>query len=235
MKCANCGTDVQSGEKYCPNCGQSLIPGQKKSNNTLIVVLVVVGVMFLLGIVAVAGFSGLYFAGSKHIQSTVEENMQSNSANNNESTTQEEKTTTIESNGYRFTIPSYATASLSDQKILVTLHGGKSVLAIIVQSGTQYDTLLSMKDQIKSLLAAQEGAQNYDMSKAVTEEKTYNGMPFLVTRDISDGNFLLDIAYGKAGDNVLFIASVTNSDGSALSESERAEAYGIVASGTKIQ
>ena len=96
-----------------------------------------------------------------------------------------------------------------------------------------YNTLVTMKDQIKTALSAQEGAEDYDMSKAVTEEKEYGGKPFLITKNIGSGNYNLDISYGKADDNNIYIISITKSNGTELSESERAEMYGIVASGQK--
>ena len=184
-------------------------------------------------IVAVVAFVVAFIIGFSMTSNNKADNKNTNN-NSNESTTSESvesvSTKDFEYKGYTFTIPSHSKASDSGNNMLITAHDGKYVIAVIVQDG-KYSTMVARKDQLQDLLKAQESGKDYDMSNAVTEEKTYGQMPFLIVRDISNGEFILDVGYGKADENNLFVVSVTKSDGTKLTDSERQELYEIVATG----
>lgn len=233
MKCSMCGAEIKEGDKFCTKCGQAVVPTKTNSNvnetNKKPNIGLIIGIVAL---VIVAALAILLVIGLKEEKSVKKASNEPVINNNNEKTGKNETPKTIEFNGYTFTVPASSKASVSGDKLYVYGPGSKWVGVVMTQEG-DYNTLVTMKDQIKTALSAQEGAEDYDMSKAVTEEKEYGGKPFLITKNIGSGNYNLDISYGKADDNNIYIISITKSNGTELSESERAEMYGIVASGQK--
>ena len=97
----------------------------------------------------------------------------------------------------------------------------------------KFETIVSAKDQIKTILSNQNGTEDYDMTNAVTEEKEYGGKEFIITKNIKSGIYYLDISYGKADENTVYVISVTKSDGTELEEADRNIIYSIVASANK--
>ena len=228
MYCNKCGSEIKEDDRFCTNCGnavkeenQTTEIKQKKNNAGLIVGIIILAVIAVLAVITTLD-SKKENAGQTPAEP----------ANENTQTVPEQTPKTVEFNGYTFTIPVNVTPSTSDDKLFIYGPQSKWVGVVMMQEG-KYDTLVSMKDQIKTALSAQEGAEQYDMTAAVTEEKEYGGKPFLITRDIKSGNYSLDISYGKADDNNVYVISITKSDGTALTEAERAEMYTIVASGQK--
>ena len=80
-----------------------------------------------------------------------------------------------------------------------------------------------MKDQIVSLLQAQENSESYDFTNAVTTEKTYDGTRFLITSGIKQGTIDLDIAYAET-DGGVFVVSIAKTGG-LINEADRDELY----------
>lgn len=231
MKCSNCGADLKEGEKYCSKCGKEvknnkgkgLNNQRRKSHAGLIAAVFTLFIIAFISIVVVIG--------AKTDKKTP--NYDNNDIeNNSEKTDKNTEPTTLEFKGYTFTIPSNVTASVSGEQLFVYGPGSKWVGVVMTQEG-KYETLISMKDQIKTALSAQEGADSYNMDNAITEEKEYGGKPFLVTRNIGSATYDLDITYGKADDNNIYVISITKSDSTELTEAERTEMYTIVASGQK--
>lgn len=160
---------------------------------------------------------------------TPDTNTQTNVDENNEGQDQtEEDTQTVTYGDYNFIVPADFNATPSTSQLLITSSDNNLAEAIIYQSGTGYDTLASMKDQIISLLQAQESSSSYDFTNAVTTEKTYDGTRFLITSGIKQGTIDLDITYAET-DGGVFVVSIAKTGGS-INESDREQLYTIVAS-----
>ena len=160
---------------------------------------------------------------------TPDTNTQTNVDENNEEQDQtKEDTQTVTYGDYNFIVPADFNATPSTSQLLITSSDNNLAEAIIYQSGTGYDTLASMKDQIISLLQAQESSSSYDFTNAVTTEKTYDGTRFLITSGIKQGTIDLDITYAET-DGGVFVVSIAKTGGS-INESDREQLYTIVAS-----
>ncbi len=238
MKCTNCGAEIKESENFCTNCGTAIsekvetlqtedlkapVNQRKNSHAVLIAVVFVLAVIAVIGILAVLGLKSTETP-------TVDNQGSTESVNQDEEKVAEP--TAISFNGYTFTVPAECKASVSNNQLFVYGPGSTWVGVVMMQEGS-YDTLVSMKDQIKTALSAQEGADAYDITNAITEEKEYGGKSFLITRNIKSGTYNLDISYGKADDNNIYVVSITKSNGTELAENERLEMYSIVASGQK--
>ena len=249
MKCNHCGAEIKEGEKFCTNCGQKVETqtqtlqsnnlnqqnNQRRKSNVGLIVGLIVGVV-VLGIISIV--SVILVIVSKEVKQTndiikQENSEQVESPGSSENSNNQNTPTTIDFNNYKFTVPSDCKASVSNNQLIIYGPNNKWVGVIMTQAGN-YDTLVSMKDQIKTALSNQEGAEKYDLTNAVTEEKTYGGMSFLITKNIISESYNLDISYGKADDNNVFVVSLTNSNSSSLTETERIKMYSIAASGHKI-
>lgn len=146
----------------------------------------------------------------------------------NDELEKKEEPQTVTYSDYSFVVPADFNASPSTSQLLITSADNNIAEAIIYQSGTGYDTLASMKDQIVSLLQAQENSESYDFTNAVTTEKTYDGTRFLITSGIKQGTIDLDIAYAET-DGGVFVVSIAKTGG-LINEADRDELYSIVAS-----
>lgn len=146
----------------------------------------------------------------------------------NDELEKKEEPQTVTYSDYSFVVPADFNASPSTSQLLITSSDNNIAEAIIYQSGTGYDTLASMKDQIVSLLQAQENSESYDFTNAVTTEKTYDGTRFLITSGIKQGTIDLDIAYAET-DGGVFVVSIAKTGG-LINEADRDELYSIVAS-----
>ena len=146
----------------------------------------------------------------------------------NDELEKKEEPQTVTYSDYSFVVPADFNASPSTSQLLITSSDNNIAEAIIYQSGTGYDTLASMKDQIVSLLQAQENSESYDFTNAVTTEKTYDGTRFLITSGIKQGTIDLDIAYAETNGGV-FVVSIAKTGG-LINEADRDELYSIVAS-----
>ncbi|MBR3198419.1 MAG: zinc ribbon domain-containing protein [Bacilli bacterium] len=222
MKCNKCGSEIKGNDKFCTNCGE--IIKQKKNDTGLIIGIIVLVVVALIAI--------LVTLNKKQTEPTPTNETQEAQTKVTEET-QVEEPKLIEFKGYKYSIPTNMTASVSGDKLFIYGPKSKWVGVVMTQAGS-YDTLVSVKEQIKTALSAQEGAEKYDISNAVTEEKVYGGKPFLVTKNIISENYKLDISYGKADDNTIYVISVTENHGEELTETERTEMYSIVAGAEKI-
>lgn len=237
MKCTNCGNDIKEGEKFCIKCGKKIEENveqlhnnnlnqfnnqRKKSHAGLIAGIFALAIITIIAVIIVISFKSV---------DEIEKNPGDNPTTNEPQAEQKEKY--IEFNEYTFTVPADCTSSVSGNQLFVYGPGSKWVGVVMMQEGS-YDTLVTMKDQIKTALSAQEEAKNYDLTNAITEEKTYGGKSFLITRNIKSESYSLDISYGKADENHIYIVSITKSDSTELTESERIKMYSIVASGNKI-
>ena len=140
----------------------------------------------------------------------------------------EKDTQTVTYSDYNFTVPADFNATPSTSQLLITSSDNNLAEAIIYQSGSGYDTLVSMKNQIISFLQAQENSASYDFTNAVTTEKTYDGTRFLITSGIKQGTIDLDITYAET-DGGVFVVSIAKTGGS-INEADRQELYSIVAS-----
>ena len=203
-----------------PNYGMN-----NKKSPVPIIIAAIVGVILIIGIFAAIMFLKVE-DNTQTETNTVEEN---NDNKNKVEEPKEEETKTVEYEGFTFTIPSDFAATPSTSQLLIT-SGINLASAIIYQSGTTYDTLSSMKDQVISVLEAQEASdsQGYDFSNAVTEEKTYDGTRFLITKGIKQGDIDLDMTYAETKDGV-FVVSIAKTNGD-IEEEDRDTFYSIVAS-----
>lgn len=216
------------------NMYQNNIPNQYQTQNNMNNVpnkktpwgLIIGAIILALAIIAV--FVGISM--SKEDNNTTNDNNGNNTIEKEDNNTTKEESTTAEYSDYTFTIPSGFNATPSSSQLLITNDKNTIASAIIYQSGTGYDTLASMKDQIVSLLEAQEtsSSQNYDFTNAVTEEKTYDGTRFLITSGIAQGTIDLDITYAETQDGV-FVVSIAKTNGT-ITDSDRQTLYSIVAS-----
>ena len=147
-----------------------------------------------------------------------------------EEDTPTEESETVTYSDFSFTIPSGFNATSSSSQLLITNDENTLASAIIYQTGTSYDTLVSMKDQVINVLKSQETSQSegYDFTNAITEEMTFDGTHFLVTSGVKQGTIDLDITYAEAKDGV-FVVSIAKTSGN-ITDSERETLYSIVAS-----
>ncbi|MBR2708193.1 MAG: zinc ribbon domain-containing protein [Bacilli bacterium] len=234
MKCTNCYCEVKETDIYCKNCGQEIKREEKsvvefsnpkfkrRNSHPWLIVGIIVFLML-------AAFIGTIIFFIKY-----DEEHPTETYNTNEQIDKREnkKTKQVKFNSYTFTVPSDLETSSTDDKLFIYGKNNIWVGVVMMQEG-KYETILEAKDQIKTLLSNQSGAQNYDMTNAVTEEKDYNGKNFLITRNIKSGSYSLDVSYGKADENNIYVISVTKSDGTELEESERETMYSAVATGIK--
>lgn len=200
------------------------------NNNKKTPVGLIIGVV-VAAIIIIAVFAGISMANEedKASDKTPETNTQTNKVENNDNQNKtEEKTQTVTYSNYNFIVPAEFKATPSTSQLLITSSDNKLAEAIIYQSGTGYDTLASMKEQIVSLLKAQENSESYDFTNAVTTEKTYDNTKFLITSGIKQGSIDLDITYAET-DGGVFVVSIAKTGGS-ITEADRGELYAIVAS-----
>lgn len=245
MKCTNCGEELKTDDKYCTNCGHqteekkeisqdntiSQFDSQRKKSNTgLIVGLIALGIIAVISVLAVIGMKTEKGQESPSTQNTPTTQETQNTDNTDVSNSKTSKT--VDFNGYTFNVPADCTASATGNQLFIYGPSSKWVAVVMMQQGS-YDTLVAMKEQIKTALSAQEGAENYDINSAITEEKNYGGKSFLITSNIKSGTYNLDISYGKADDSNVYVISVTKSNSTSITEEERNEIYSIVASGQK--
>ena len=235
MKCPNCYCEVKENDVFCKNCGQELNNDQKSVVNFNNPVykrrnshpwIIVACVVFVL----IAAFVAFIMYCIKSDEEKVSKG--NNSKEVQTDRREKEKTNQVDFNGYTFKIPAKFTSNPSDDKLFV--YGEKNEwVAVVMVKELKYDTIAQSKDQLKTLLANQAGASNYDMSEATTEEKEYGGKQFLITKNIKSDSYNLDISYGKIDDNNISIISITKSNGSELLETERAEIYKMFATAKK--
>lgn len=194
-----------------------------KKSQVPIIIAAIVGVILIIGV-----FAAIMFFKAEDDTKTETNTVEKTNEDKVEEP-KEEETKTVEYEGFTFTIPSDFSATPSTSQLLIT-SGINLASAIIYQSGTSYDTLVSMKDQVISVLEAQEASQTqeYDFSNAVTEEKTYGGTRFLITKGIKQGSIDLDMTYAETKDGV-FVVSIAKTNGD-IEEEDRETFYSIVAS-----
>ena len=248
MKCPRCGSEINEGALFCTSCGMQIVQNEivqenitpvnnvpnnnvsKKNNKngsntpwSLIIGVIIVA------IVIIAVFVGI----SMSREETTNKNGENNVTENNnieKNETPKEETKTVEYSDFIFNVPEKYIATPSESQLLILSEDGSLAEAVIYQTGTPYSTLSSMKNQIIDLLKSQDTSQSegYDFTNAMTEEKTYNGTNFLVTKGIKQGEIVLDISYGETEDGV-FVISIAKTNGN-ITDTEREELYSIVAS-----
>ena len=240
MKCPNCNYEVKETDVYCKNCGNE-IKAQEKS----VVELnnqnykrrnshpwLIVGVtVFIIAVIFIGVILFFIKYDEEHPKETYDINEQ-NEQNKQIDKREKQQTSQVDFKGYTFTIPSELKANATDSQLYIYGKNNEWVGVVMTEEG-KYETILAAKDQIKTLLSNQSGSENYDISNATTEEKQYGGKNFLITKNVKSGIYDLDISYGKADENTIYVISITKSDGSQLEETDRNTIYSIVASGTK--
>ena len=234
MKCEFCGSEVKNEEKFCKYCGkeinrnkqvstnQNKISVQRRKSNAWLIVGIYIAVIIIL----IIGISMLNIKDSENIE-------EEKSIVENKDIEKNETPTTIEFKNYTFTIPSDIKASVSNDQLYIYGPNSEWIGVVMVQQA-KYETLVYMKDQIKTALSAQESSENYDFTSAITEEKQYSGKSFLVTSNIVSSTYDLDIAYGKADDDNVYIISITKNNKTKITEEERKKIYSIISSGQKL-
>lgn len=187
----------------------------------------IIGVI-VAAVVIIAVFVGLSMAKDNNSNNDTPNTNTQTDVDKNDKQDKEENPQTVTYSDYNFTVPADFNATPSTSQLLITSSDNNLAEAIIYQSGTGYDTLSSMKDQVVSLLQAQENSESYDFTNAVTTEKTYDGTRFLITSGIKQGTIDLDITYAET-DGGVFVVSIAKTGGS-INETDRQELYSIVAS-----
>lgn len=236
MKCPNCNCEIKETDLYCKNCGQELnkksnikieIPNQnyKRRNSHP---WLIVGILVFIILITFIGVITLAIKYDEEHPSETYEDTSENQIDRREKI----KTEPIEFKNYIFKMPSEYTTSTTEDKLFVYGENNKWIAVLIEQEG-KYNQILQAKDQIKTLLSNQSGSENYDMTEATTEEKEYGGKQFILTKNIKSGSYYLDVTYGKADENNIFVISITKSDGTQLLETERENIYSALATGTK--
>ena len=234
MKCSNCYCEVKETDIYCKNCGQEIKkedksvvefnnPKYKRRNSHP---WIIVGIVLFLMLAAFIGII-IYFI-------KYDEEHPTETYDTNEQTDKREKVqnTQVDFKGYTFTVPSELATNTTDNQLFIYGKNNEWVGVVMMQEA-KYETLVSAKDQIKTILANQSESETYDTSNAFTEEKEYGGKKFLITKNIKSGIYYLDISYGKADENNIYVISLTKSDGTELDETDRTMIYSIIASANK--
>lgn len=234
MKCPNCYCEIKETDVYCKNCGQELKkeeksvvefnnPKYKRRNSHPWLIVGIVLFLLLATFVGIIIFSIKY--DEEHPTETYKTNQQ---------TDRREKTQTnqIDFNGYIFEVPSDLKTNTTDNQLFIYGKNNEWVGVVMTQEA-KYENIVSAKDQIKTILSNQSGSEAYDMTNATTEEQQYGGKDFIITKNIKSGIYYLDISYGKADENTVYVISVTKSDGTELEETDRNTIYSIIASANK--
>ena len=258
MKCTKCGSEIKEGASFCSACGMPVMNTSDSSisnNNPQIdnmnnqngqsinqtiqpsningmnnqkktPVGLIVGIIILVIII----IAGILFIGMEKEDNTKEKENNNSEVEKKEETPKKEEFEKVTYEDYTFSVPSEYSATASTSQLLIINNDNTLAEAVIFQSGTGYDTLASVKDQIIGILQSQDTSQdqNYDFTNAKTEEKTYDGTRFLITRGIAQGTTDLDIAYAET-DKGVFVVSIAKTNG-AITETEREDLYTIVAS-----
>lgn len=234
MKCPNCYCEVKETDIYCKNCGQELKEVEKsivEFNNTNYKRrnshpwLIVGAIIFIMS----ATFIGIVLFFIKYDEEHPKETYDTNEQIDKREKTQINQ---VDFKGYTFNIPSDLEANATDNQLFIYGKNNEWVGVVMLQEG-KYETILTAKDQIKTILSNQSGSEAYDLTNSTTEEKQYGGKNFLITKNIKSGIYNLDISYGKADDNSLYVISLTKSDGTELEETDRNMIYSIIASANK--
>lgn len=234
MKCPNCYCEIKETDIYCKNCGQEIKRNEKsvvefnnqnykrRNSHPWIIVGIVLFIM-------IAAFIGIIIFFIKY-----DEEHPTEQYNKIEQKDKREKTQTsqIDFNGYTFAVPAELKANATDNQLFIYGKNNDWV-GVVMTEEAKFETIVSAKDQIKTILSNQNETEDYDMTNAVTEEKEYGGKEFLITKNIKSGIYYLDISYGKADENTVYVISVTKSDGTELEETDRNMIYSIVASANK--
>lgn len=254
MKCTKCGAEINENSKFCVNCGTPVMtqtvgmqPNEPINNfqqptpmpNTYVTNNVpngkktpwglIVG-SAILAIVIIAVFVGISMSKEEDNKTNNDNQVVDTEKDKQEEDTPTEESETVTYSDFSFTIPSGFNATSSSSQLLITNDENTLASAIIYQTGTSYDTLVSMKDQVINVLKSQETSQSegYDFTNAITEEMTFDGTHFLVTSGVKQGTIDLDITYAEAKDGV-FVVSIAKTSGN-ITDSERETLYSIVAS-----
>lgn len=231
MKCTKCGADITEGASFCTACGAPVNNENTQTNNQPVQNNkqktpwgLIIGVV-VLALVIVTVFVGISL--SKEEESTKENNEEKTQVEEQEP--QEAETKTVTYSDYTFEVPGDLITSSTSSQLLIMDAENTIAEAVIYQSGTDYSTLASMKDQLIDLLKSQETSQsqNYDFTNAITTEKTYGNKKFLVTSGVAQDTIDLDITYAEA-DGGVFIISIAKTDGK-ITEADRDMLYQIVA------
>lgn len=233
MKCPNCYCEVKETDLYCKNCGQELQREEKsvvqfnnpkykrRNSHPWLIVGIVLFIML-------AAFIGTIIFFIKYDEEHPVETYKEEQIDKREKT----KTNQVDFNGYTFTVPSELKTNTTDNQLFIYGKNNEWVGVVMTQQA-KYETIVSAKDQIKTILSNQSGSEAYDLTNSTTEEKEYGGKSFLVTKNIKSGIYYLDISYGKADENTIYVISLTKSDGTELEETDRNMIYSIIASANK--
>lgn len=234
MKCPNCYCEIKETDLYCKNCGQELETQEKsvvnfnnpkykrRNSHPWLIVGITVFIM-------VAAFIGIIIYFIKYDE---EHPVETYDTNEKVDKRENKKIEPVKFNNYTFTVPSDLKTNTTDDKMFIYGKNNEWVGVVMMQEA-KFETLLAAKDQIKTILSNQSSEENYDMTNATTEEKEYNGKQFIITKNIKSDPYYLDISYGKADENNVYVVSITKSDGTELNESEREIMYSVVATGIK--
>lgn len=234
MKCPNCYCEVKETDIYCKNCGQELKreeksvvefknPNYKRRNSHPWLIVGIVLFLMLATFVGIIIFSIKY--DEEHPTETYKTNQQTDKR-------EKIQTNQVDFNGYIFNVPSDLKTNTTDNQLFIYGKNNDWVGVVMTQEA-KYETIASAKDQIKTILSNQSGSEAYDMTSATTEELQYGGKEFIITKNIKSGIYYLDISYGKADEDTVYVISVTKSDGTELEEIDRNTIYSIIASANK--
>lgn len=225
MNCNNCGKSVSKSDKYCASCGENLINPKKKISPVLIAfivifILVVIPLVFIILMISIIYYS--YKSGDfseQKVESTINEKFK--------------EETRVNYEGFTFTLPSYATMLNNENNLLISAYDNKIVLALVVKEAN-FEKLKDKKEELKSIIESSEEFKNYDLSEMMLEEKEYLGMPFIIIKNVKDGDFNIEITYSKASEDKVFVSSITKTDNTLLTESEKRSMLNIIASGKSV-
>lgn len=241
MKCPNCNVEINKGEKFCKNCGKKISEGKNseekvsvekitttnpnfKRNNShpwliagICVFLMLIG---FIGIITMAVVSDVQENDSK-VEDLIDDI---------KDIRKKEEKKFVDFKNYTFTTPSNVTTSVSGDKLFMYGENNEWVAVVLTQAG-KYDTIVSVQDQIKVLLANQDSS--YDLTSSTVMEKQYGNRNYLVINNIKKDGYLVEVAYSKADEDNLFIVSSSKTDGSELTESEKETIYNIVSTSVR--